>query len=145
VGFDDAVFRVKGIFRPAAMRRTGLLYWLLVAIAAVTVISGLVQAVTPGLILRLLSSESTKTSRHFFGIVGMFMVLFGGMLLHALRSRSNDLIAVLWAGLQKLGASAAVGLGVFHSIFSPLALLVAGFDFVSGVLMFVYWSLARKS
>ena len=112
---------------------------LLLLIALLTVISGLVQAVAPGRLLEILSAESTPASRHFFGIVGMFMVLFGGLLLHALFSTSPQPVALLWAGLQKLGASAAVALGVMNGVFSPLASLVAVFDLMSGVLVISYW------
>jgi hypothetical protein len=111
----------------------------LLLIAVLTVISGLVQAVAPGRLLSLLSAESTAASRHFFGIVGMFMVLFGGLLWHALTSGSAQPIPVLWAALQKFGASAAVGLGVMHGVFSPVALGVAGFDLLSGILALMYW------
>jgi hypothetical protein len=112
---------------------------LLLTIAALTVISGLVQAVAPDPLLGILSAESTPASRHFFGIVGMFMVLFGGLLLHALFSASPQPVALLWAGLQKFGASAAVALGVMNGVFSLLASLVALFDLVSGVLVISYW------
>lgn len=111
----------------------------LLLIAVLTVISGLVQAAAPGRLLGLLSAESTPATRHFFGIVGMFMVLFGGLLWHALASHSPQPIAVLWAALQKFGASMAVALGVWHGIFSPLALGVAGFDLLSGILAIMYW------
>jgi hypothetical protein len=111
----------------------------LVLIALLTVVSGLVQAVAPGVLLALLSADATPTSRHFFGIVGMFMVLFGGMLWHALAAGGPQPVPILWAALQKLGASLAVGLGVWNGIFSPLALGVAGFDLLSGVLALVYW------
>lgn len=124
--------------------RTGL-YWLVTAIAGITILSGLMQMLNPGFILRMISGETTPTSLHFFGIVGMFMVLFGGALLHALLSASQQPIVVLWAGLQKFAAVAAVGLGVFKSIFSPLALLVAGFDFLSAVLVTWYWLGIRRS
>ena len=127
------------------MKTKGALYWALVAIAAITVATGLVQAIAPGFILGLISAETTPTSGHFFGIVGMFMVLFGGMLLQALVSSSHHPIAVFWAGLQKLGASAAVGLGVSRGIFSTLALLVAAFDLVSGVLVIRYWFSIKDS
>lgn len=112
---------------------------LLLLIALLTVISGLVQAVAPGRLLGILSAESTPASRHFFGIVGMFMVLFGGLLLHALFGRSPQPVALLWAGLQKFGASAAVALGVMNGVFSPLASLVALVDLGSGVLVISYW------
>ena len=120
-------------------------YWLLVAIAALTIFSGLVQIIAPGMELRLFSAEATPTSEHFFGIVGMFMVLFGGALLNALLSPADQPMVVFWCSLQKFGASAAVGLGVLHHIFSPLALLVASFDLASGILGIWYWSRIRRT
>lgn len=119
-------------------------YWGLVAIAGTTVLTGFVQMLMPKALLRGLSAENTPTSRHFFGTIGMFMVIVGGALLHALCSHSNSRILVLWAALQKFGASAAVAIGVKRAIFSPLALLVAGFDFLSGMLAAWYWVRALR-
>lgn len=126
------------------MKQRGVLYWLVLAIAAITAVSGLVQMILPGFVLSRIGGEATAASRHFFGIVGMFMLLFGGALLHELLSASSQPIVVLWTGLQKLGASAAVALGVSRFIFSKLALLVAGFDLLSAVLVFCYWGRARR-
>ncbi len=121
------------------MKTRGWLYWVLVVIAGLTLFSGLFQMVAPGFELRLLASEATPTSEHFFGTIGMFMILFGGVLLHALLSSADQPIIVFWGSLQKFGASAAVGLGVGHHVFSPLALLVASFDLGSGILGIWYW------
>lgn len=126
------------------MNEHPILRRLLLLIAVITVISGLVQAAVPGRMLAMLAAESTPASRHFFGIVGMFMVLFGGMLWQALVTDPPQPVPVLWAGLQKFGASAAVGLGVLHGIFSPLALGVAGFDLGSGILIVIYWRVMRE-
>lgn len=120
------------------MPRT-LLWRVLALIAGATVLSGLVQMVRPSFVLHTIGGDITPASSHFFGIVGMFMVLFGGAMLHALLSAVPQPIVVLWASLQKFGAAVAVGLGVGHGIFSALALLVAGFDLLSGVLMYWYW------
>jgi hypothetical protein len=125
--------------------RGNWLYRALLLISALTVGSGLIQAVRPELLLRLMRAETTPTSIHFFAIVGMFMVLFGAMLLQALLTAGDNSVAVLWAGLQKFGAAVAVGLGVMNGIFSPLALGVAGFDLLSGILIFVYRSRTRAA
>ena len=127
------------------MKTKNLTYWVLAGIAVITIFSGLIQLVAPGFELRMLSAESTPTSRHFFAIVGMFMILFGGVLLQALCSPAHHPIVVLWAGLQKFGACAAVGLGVFHHIFAPLALSVASFDLLSAVVLLLYWGKIRGS
>ena len=121
------------------MKTRDWLYWVLTAIAGLTIGSGLFQMLAPGFELRLLSAEVTDTSGHFFGIVGMFMVLFGGAFLNALLSPADQPMVVFWCSLQKFGAFAAVGLGVLHHIFSSLALLVAGFDLCSGILGIWYW------
>jgi hypothetical protein len=113
-------------------------------IAALTIVSGAVQMIWPGAVLVLVGGESTATSRHFFGIVGMFMVLFGGLALHGIVVRS--LPALAWSTLQKVGAVAAVVLGIRHEIFSSTALLVAGFDFVSAVFLAAYsWRVGRTA
>jgi hypothetical protein len=109
------------------------------AIAALTVLSGLVQMVKPEWVLLVVGGESTPTSRHFFGIVGMFMVLFGGLLWQALQARRPVRLALLWCGLQKLGATVAVGLGFMRDLFSWLALGVAGFDLLSCILILAFW------
>jgi predicted acylesterase/phospholipase RssA len=121
------------------------LRWLLACISAATVVSGAVQLIAPGFVLGFLNAESTPASRHFFGIIGMFMVLFGGLLLHALARPKENPAAFVWAGLQKLGACAAVSLGVARGLFSPLALGVAGFDLFSGLLILGYLVLQRRA
>lgn len=127
------------------MRHRSLLYYLVMAIAAITLVSGLVQMVAPRFVLRMVGAQITPTSAYFFGIVGMFMLLFGGALLHEVFSTPSQPIIALWAALQKFGAVAAVILGVLRGIFSPLALLVSSFDLVSAVIIFAYWSRIRKA
>lgn len=107
-------------------------------ISVITTISGLVQMLKPGFVLDFIGGESTPSTRHFFAIVGMFMLLFGGLVIQALYEAQPSRVAFLWGGLQKTGASVAVGLGVLNGLFSPLAGLIAGFDFVSAILFFLY-------
>ncbi len=120
------------------MISTSLLRRLSWAIAAITVASGTVQVVFTGWELDFLDAENTATTRHFFAIVGMFMVLFGGLVLHVLRDPSRAQTPMLWASLQKFGAAAAVGLGVAGEVFSALALGVAAFDLASAVVYLLY-------
>jgi len=121
-----------------------LLHWLLVIISISTLISGIVQMFAPSFILGLISAEITPATKQCFGTIGMFMALFGGMLLHVLLARQMVMPVFLWAGLQKIGAFIAVGIGVFHEIFGPRSLIVAGFDLLSGILIFVYMKLASS-
>ena len=127
------------------MKQKDLLYWVLVAIGVITVVSGAVQLVAPGFILGMMSAPTDAAGRHFFGTVGMFMVLFGGLLVHALASPAHHPVALLWAGFQKFGATAAVGLAVLRGLLSPLALGVALFDLGSGLLIFWYWLTVRRA
>ncbi len=115
----------------------------LVAISALTVVSGAVQALAPRGLLRFLMAEDDATARHFFGTIGMFMVVVGGGLLNALLRPGRDPVIVFWAALQKLGAAVAVGLGVRRRVFSPLALGVAFFDLLSALLAAEHWRRIR--
>jgi hypothetical protein len=127
------------------MKTQSILCTLVAAIAAVTIVSGLAQMLAPRFVLCLIGGEITPASAHFFGIVGMFMLLFGGALLHEVLSSPAQPIVALWAALQKFGAVAGVVLGVARGIFSPLALAVSGFDLVSALIIFAYWSRIRKA
>ena len=126
------------------MKKKDWLFWLLLLIAASTALTGAVQVIAPAFFLRLLSAEVTITSAHFFAIVGMFMVLFGGATLHALLSLKHHPVVILWSSFQKFGASGAVALGVQHGVFSSLANIVAVVDLLSGLLAFWYWLRIRR-
>ena len=108
---------------------------LLRGIGAITTATGVLQAAAPQATLGPLKADDSPTVRHFFGTVGMFMACTGGILV----ARSEDPPVVLMTAAQKLGASVAVGLGVRRGLLSPLALGVAGFDALSGLLALDYW------
>lgn len=109
------------------------------AIAVITIATGAIQIVAPGFVLGTIGAEKTPATQHLFGTVGMFMALFGGALLHALQRPVERRIVVLWAALQKFGAVAAVALGVARGLFGSLALGVAGFDLLSGIVIVWLW------
>jgi hypothetical protein len=117
----------------------------LLLIAGLTVVSGAVQMIAPGFVLGVVEAERSPASLHFFGIVGMFMILFGGLLGHALMSARPQPAAVLWAALQKFGAAIAVSLGIVRAVFhSPFAWGVAATDLISGVLALAWWWRLRR-
>jgi hypothetical protein len=102
-------------------------------------LSGAIQMVQPAFVLHLVGGPDNPGARHFFGIVGMFMLLFGGLAFQSLRApEAQQALPLRWAALQKLGASAAVGLGFHHGLFGAMALLVAGFDLLSALLFLLY-------
>lgn len=111
---------------------------IVIAISLATILSGLTQLIMPGFVLSFIGAEITKTSSHFFAIIGMFMALFGGLMLHAVYSAQPQKPAILWCAFQKLGAFVAVGLGIINGIFMPIAAGVALFDLFSG-LFFLYY------
>jgi hypothetical protein len=112
---------------------------IVIGISVATVLSGLVQMISPQTVLTFIQAEITPTSSHFFAIVGMFMTLFGGLMLHAIYSPFPQRPAVLWCAFQKLGAFAAVGLGILNGIFAPIAAAVALFDLFSGLVFLYYY------
>lgn len=116
----------------------------LIAVSALTVASGAGQVLLPQGTLAAMRAESDPTTRHLFGTVGMFMVAVGGTLLDGLLRRSEESWVVAWAAGQKAGAATAVGIGVRRGVFSPVALVVAGFDALSAALAFDYWRRMRR-
>jgi hypothetical protein len=117
---------------------------IVILISIATILSGATQMFMPELVLSTIQGEITSTSAHFFAIVGMFMTLFGGLMLHAVYSAQPQRPAVFWCAMQKLGAFGAVGLGVLNGIFGPIALAVALFDLFSG-LVFLYYLKQSKN
>ena len=118
---------------------------LILIISLATVFSGLLQVLSPALVLNLIGAEITPTSKHFFAIVGMFMALFGGMMIQALYSSNRNDVAILWASFQKLGAAIAVGLGIYFELFNWLALNVAVFDLFSGLIFLRYYQVEQSN
>lgn len=109
------------------------------AIGAVTVLTGLTQIVVPGFVLSVVRGDTAPTSLHFFRIIGMFMALFGGLLLQASRlSGPAAATPLLWCMLQKWGAAVAVTVAVALQLMSPLALGIAAFDAASALLLRAY-------
>jgi len=124
---------------------TRILRKLLLLIALLTALSGAVQMVAPAFVLGLVGGPASLATHHFFGIIGLFMLLFGGLAFQALRApEAAQALPLRWAALQKLGAFVAVAMGVLHGLFAPLAWLVAGFDLLTGILFFVYLAMLRR-
>jgi hypothetical protein len=115
---------------------------LVLAVAALTALSGAFQMVLPDIVLRFIGGTSTPSTRHFFGLVGMFMLIVGAALWVAVRDGSKGVVLVLAA--QKAGAVGGVVIGVAGAIFGPLALLVAAFDALSCLLILWYWQRSRS-
>ncbi len=94
--------------------------------------------VAPAFVLRLVGGEQTPEASHLFAIVGMFMTLFGLLLCNGVLLCRVPPI-VFWSGIQKLGASCTVTIGIFRGIFTtPLAVLVAVNDCFAGVVILLY-------
>jgi hypothetical protein len=111
---------------------------ILLLISVTTLISGAMQVISPSFVLKFVGAEIDATTCQLFATIGMFMFLFGGMMIHALYHEDDNQVVVIWSALQKLGASLAVAIGIMKGVFLPVAGMVAAFDLVSGILFFVY-------
>jgi hypothetical protein len=113
-------------------------------IGATTVVSGGVQMLVPQVVLHMVGGgDASPAALHFFAIVGMFMVLFGALLWFSVEHGQSRYPLVL-AGLQKFGASATVAIGMAKGVFGGMGALVAGFDFLSAVLIVVFIVVTRR-
>lgn len=116
---------------------------LVLAISLATILSGAAQVIVPSAVLHFVGAEITHTTKHLFAVVGMFMMLFGGLMINNVYSAHRD-VSVLWCALQKIGAFIAVSMGVVLGVFSLAAVAVALFDLASGVLFLYYFKVARS-
>jgi peptidoglycan/LPS O-acetylase OafA/YrhL len=111
---------------------------IILLISFATLFSGAMQVVAPAFVLNFVGAEIDTDTKQLFATIGIFMFLFGGMMIHALYHEDNNRVVVIWSGLQKLGASVAVFIGIFNGTFVLLASGVAIFDLLSGLLFFYY-------
>ena len=116
-----------------------LLRLVLLAIAAITLLSGLTQLVAGGFVLSIIAPGAEPATVHMFKTVGMFMVITGAMFVQSLWTRSEEPAIPLWIAVQKFAAAVLVGLGWLKGIFAPIAVGVAMFDAVTGVLALLFW------
>jgi hypothetical protein len=111
----------------------------LICIAAITVLTGLVQLAAPGWALAFISADHSPLGAHFFRTVGMFMVITGAMFLQSLCARSAEGFIPFWIGVQKLAAALLVGWAIVSGLLAPIAYAVAGFDAATAILTFAFW------
>ncbi|MCU1346558.1 MAG: hypothetical protein JWL70_2824 [Acidimicrobiia bacterium] len=113
----------------AALRRP------LMASGVITAASGVAMMLRPKPLLRMAGASAEQPAPFLFGVVGMFMTLSGGLLAQGAAARPADRRALQYSLAQKVGATAAVGLGVKRGRYKRRALLVASFDAASAALI----------
>jgi hypothetical protein len=111
----------------------------LVAIAAITVLTGLTQLVAPAWVLGFIASDRSALGAHFFATIGMFMIITGAMFLQGLLTHSTEGAIPFWIGVQKAAACALVAWAVLRGLLAPIAYTVAAFDGATAVLTFAFW------
>jgi hypothetical protein len=112
---------------------------IIIVISIITILSGIVQLVDPAFVLKNVGIEASPVTSQLFATIAMFMILFGGMVIHGVYSAYKNNVIILWAAFQKFGASIAVGIGILHGIFNLVSGGVALFDLCSGVLFLYYY------
>ena len=115
----------------------------LLVISAITVVTGASQLAMPDRMLEMAGAVPNPASSHFFATVGMFMVITGAMFFQALWLRTGERVVATWIGVQKLAAALLVGWAIQKGLMGAISWAVAGFDFVTGLLVFVF--LARRA
>jgi len=115
---------------------------LLISIA--TLLSGGLQLFEPGIVLNFVGVGIDTSTKQLFATIGMFMFLFGAMMIHALYNEENNRVVIFWSALQKLGASLAVFIGILKGVFISLTAGIAIFDLLSGLLFFYYLKTLSK-
>ncbi len=114
-------------------------------ISFITLISGITQLFFPEFVLKMTGAEVSETSSHFFATIGMFMILFAGLMIQTVYSKDTGSAAIFWSAMQKLGAGIAVIAGILKGLFALQAAPVAGFDLLSGILFFYYLQYRKRN
>lgn len=126
-------------------RKPNGLHSAVVAVAGVTFLAGLGALLTPRLLLQLLAVSAGGIGEFFLRLVGMLVVLFGGLLSHALIRPTYARPILFWAGLEKVGFAVALAAGYLTSTLGSLAVAIAAVDLVSGLILFAYRRAATKA
>lgn len=113
--------------------------WVLIAIAGITILSGVVQIVVPEAALGALGFTASVETIYLLRLVSLLTALFGGALLHTAWTGRYETTVVLWSGLQKVLGAAAVLLAVLSGMVAGAALLIAGYDFLAGLFVLWFW------
>jgi hypothetical protein len=114
-------------------------------ISFITLISGITQLFFPEFVLKMTGAEVSETSSHFFATIGMFMILFAGLMIQTVYSKDTGSAVIFWSAMQKLGAGIAVIVGILKGLFALQAAPVAGFDLLSGILFFYYLQYRKRN
>lgn len=119
-------------------------HWLLVAVAIVTVLSGIGQALLPDRTLAFMGLMISDDTVFLIRVLSLLVALFGGALLHSALTARFEHTVLLWVGLQKLIGAASMLLGMTNGLFASEVLLVAGFDFAAGLYVLWFSSWGRR-
>lgn len=117
--------------------------WIILAIAVITMLSGIAQSVAPRAVLSMMQVTVSPETVYLFIVVSLLTSLFGAALLHALLSRQRQAVIIFWASVQKVLGAAAVFIAALNGIIARSALLAAGYDFLAGIFIFGYWIMIR--
>ena len=118
--------------------------WVVLAIGAITVLSGAVQIVLPSMTLRTLGVTADPAVVLLFRLTSALTLLFGVGLVHAVLGKRSRSPMVLWAGLAKLAGPTIIVAGFLEQIVSPVALGVAGYDALTGLFVLWFWLVVRE-
>ena len=119
----------------------------LTALALLTIISGVMQLLNPARALAPMGADPATVGpagMFHFGAIGALLVVFGGLLLHALLSSAPHAPVFLWVGAEKLAYAAMAAAGVANGIYGRQALLVTALDVVAATLCLIQWRSTRR-
>jgi hypothetical protein len=119
------------------------MYWTAIAIAVITMLSGLAQTVAHRAVLSMMQVTIAPETVYLFIVVSLLTSLFGAALLHALLARQRQTVIVFWASVQKVLGAAALFIAALNGVIARSALLAAGYDFLAGSFIFGYWIITK--
>lgn len=125
----------------------GIVARVLTALALLTIVSGAMQLVNPARALAPMGADPSAIGPgglFHFAAIGALLVVFGGLLLHALLSTAPHAPVFLWVGAEKFAYAAMAAAGVMAGVYGRQALLVTALDVVAGALCLLQWRATRS-
>lgn len=113
--------------------------WIVVAIAAITILTALGQIAAPETALNFMGVTPSAETVFLFRLTSLFTGLFGGMLFQSRLSGRDETTILLWVSLQKILGSIGLALGALNGTLSTQVLVVAAYDFIAGLFLAWYW------
>lgn len=111
---------------------------IMIAVAAITLLSAAAQVVAPARALSTLGLRADQSAILMLILASSFSAVFGAAHLQTVLSRQRNRTILLWVALAKFCGPLVLGVAVIRGIAATAAVWIAAYDTLAGVLVLWY-------